>query len=629
MNFLSPINLLWLLPVSAVIVALYLLRIKRRDVTVSSLLLWQAVLQDTQANAPFQKLRRNLLLILQLLIALFLVLLLARPYRWSVGLGGKTTALVLDASASMKAEDEPGGRFAAAVRQARALIARKAPGDSVIVILASDRAVALSPLTSDRERLNRALDNAHPGDATGDMREAISFAASLVASRSGARVTVITDGAFGRVEEMSLGGATLGFVTVGRQDTRNVGITAFDVRETFGAGTGRQAFVSVQNFGPKAVTVPLEVVVNGRLTDAHALTLKPGESLSETFESVRADAGGLVQARLDIQDDLKADDVATVTLAPRRGLKILLVTEGNPFLERVLNTDTRVELNVVAPAAYRPSDSAGHNLTVFDDTPAPRGLKPGRYLFWGSLPADQNIAPAIRTGTDEAHSPQILDWSRTHPLMRFVDLANVRLLRAPVVAPAPWAQTLAETDAGPLIVAGERNDIRAVYVGFSLLQSDMPLRVAFPVFLSNCVRWLTARPGDSGGVTRPGEVVLLAATPEAGDLTVLRPHGEKDSVSNTRSTAPAYHRTDTVGVYRAEGKSFSQVFAVSMLSPAESNLRVVKSPVIPISDAPEKEPAKQPDLADTGVRREIGHWLIAVVLLFLCAEWWVYHRRLG
>jgi 4-hydroxybenzoate polyprenyltransferase len=75
MGFINPAALgLFLLSIPIVI--FYMLRLKRQPMKVSSLLLWQRVLQDQQANAPWQKLRRNLLLLLQLLLLALL------PWRW-------------------------------------------------------------------------------------------------------------------------------------------------------------------------------------------------------------------------------------------------------------------------------------------------------------------------------------------------------------------------------------------------------------------------------------------------------------------------------------------------------------------------------------------------------------------
>jgi hypothetical protein len=581
-NFLSPWSLLWLLPLGGAIVALYLLKLRRRDQVVSSVMLWHAVVQDTQANAPFQKLRRNLLLLLQLLALLFLVLAVARPFLWASGLGGRTSAIVLDASASMRATDVAPSRFERAVNDARALLRQKAPGDQAMIVLAGDKPEVLAPLTGDREKLLRALDKARPTDATGDMKEAITLAAGMIASRAAAEVTILSDGVFDKTDEMRLGGAKLQFLPVGRRG-ENVGITAFDVRDALGGeGTARQGFVSVQNFGKTARTFPLEIRVNDRLVDAHEVTLAPGASKSETFENISgAQNGGVVTARLDLRDDLASDNTASVTLAPRRAVKILLVSAGNFFLENALNLDKRVTLNRVAPGSLKPSDLAAHDMTVFDAVAPPRSLpSAGRYLFWGTpppapsssgnggQPPGDDLFPVRVTGPD-AERPTILDWSRTHPVMRFVDLANVNLRAARSIAPVPWASTLAESDKGALIAAGERGDGRSLYVGFSVFDSDMPLRVAFPIFLSNAVQWLTARPGDSGGVLKAGEVVALAATNNAGPIDIKRPDGRTDTL---RPSAPGarllYDRTNAVGVYTARGaNNGTQTFSVALLSP--------------------------------------------------------------
>ena len=79
MQLLTPLALaggLLALPV----ILLYMLRLRRQEIEVSSIMLWQQLLQDTEANTPWQRLRRNLLLLLQLLILAALVFALARPF---------------------------------------------------------------------------------------------------------------------------------------------------------------------------------------------------------------------------------------------------------------------------------------------------------------------------------------------------------------------------------------------------------------------------------------------------------------------------------------------------------------------------------------------------------------------
>src|SRR5579862_5803148 len=101
MNFLAPFAFLFALTIPVVVV-FYLLKRKRVIRLVSSTLLWQKFLAETQASAPFQKLRRNWLLILQIIMLLLAVLALSRPYLSAKTLGGRLQVVILDASASMQ-----------------------------------------------------------------------------------------------------------------------------------------------------------------------------------------------------------------------------------------------------------------------------------------------------------------------------------------------------------------------------------------------------------------------------------------------------------------------------------------------------------------------------------------------
>src|SRR5215218_1516780 len=102
MAFLTPLGLL-LGALAVPIILLYMLRLRRRDVQVSSTMLWQQVLRDREANTPWQRLRRNLLLIVQLLVLAALAFALARPFIEVPAVTTGRIALLIDASASMNA----------------------------------------------------------------------------------------------------------------------------------------------------------------------------------------------------------------------------------------------------------------------------------------------------------------------------------------------------------------------------------------------------------------------------------------------------------------------------------------------------------------------------------------------
>ena len=72
MHFLTPIAFAFA-AAGPVVVIFYLLKRKRVLKLVSSTLLWQRFLADTQASSPFQRLRHNWLLIFQILLLLLAV----------------------------------------------------------------------------------------------------------------------------------------------------------------------------------------------------------------------------------------------------------------------------------------------------------------------------------------------------------------------------------------------------------------------------------------------------------------------------------------------------------------------------------------------------------------------------
>src|SRR3954471_24689958 len=151
-NFLSPLTGLIAAAVAVpALLVLYFLKLRRRELAVSSTLLWKKAIQDLQVNAPFQKLRRNLLLILQMALLLALCLALTRPVTFFKPGAGKTTVILIDRSASMKATDIGGGkrsRLDEAKRHAKELVSTMERGSSAMVIAFDDQPETVQPFTT-------------------------------------------------------------------------------------------------------------------------------------------------------------------------------------------------------------------------------------------------------------------------------------------------------------------------------------------------------------------------------------------------------------------------------------------------------------------------------------------------
>lgn len=159
------------------LLVLYFLKLRRREMPVSSTILWRKAIQDLQVNAPFQKLRRNLLLLLQLLLLLFLLLALSRPVANYTPGPGKTTVILIDRSASMACRDVNGhSRLEEAKKRALDLVAGMKRDATAMVIAFDDSAEMLQAFTSDQNLLRNAIDSVKQTDRKTDLRLAYQLA---------------------------------------------------------------------------------------------------------------------------------------------------------------------------------------------------------------------------------------------------------------------------------------------------------------------------------------------------------------------------------------------------------------------------------------------------------------------
>src|SRR5436190_9740489 len=133
MRFLAPMAFYFALAIP-VVVLFYLLKRKRVVRLVGSTLLWQKFLAETQANAPFQRLKHNWLLLLQILLLILAVLALARPYFAAKTMGGRLIVVILDSSASMQSTDETPTRFDKARAEALKLVDGMHDTDEMVVL---------------------------------------------------------------------------------------------------------------------------------------------------------------------------------------------------------------------------------------------------------------------------------------------------------------------------------------------------------------------------------------------------------------------------------------------------------------------------------------------------------------
>ena len=656
MNLLAPAALgLGLLAIP--IVAMYILKMRRPPRPVPSTFLWEQVLDDAQANAPWQRLRRNLLLLLQLLALAALVLALARPYTLRAATAQGDVVAVLDASYLTRATDVAPNRFAEVKRRVGALIDGLGPDRVMSIVLMARRPRVLIAQSADHAALHAALDSAAPTYETPDPSVALGVASALartshssvfVYMAAGDPAVAVPDALRGVTTVQSVGGPL-----------RDLGVAALAAART--ADGTISVLTRVANYGARATTLDLRLDattgsgVNSawRQVDLRPLTLAPGGSTVITRALLPSNTTA-VRARLASGDDLAADDVAwaAVPVAPSR--RVLLVTPGDIYLSGAFGILPGVHVDEITPDAYTPARARCVDAAIFEQT-LPATLPPASVPIFAvyppTTPATATTPATNTTAIPVGTSLGLTVGSATaatglqagddpYRLLQDVALNGVAVGSVrPLVTP-PWGYAVLRTNGLPVLVAGQNGARREAVLGFEPSDSTWGGSVGFPIAMQNLLDWLAPSTTAANGVYRPGDLVALPTPACATNTTVTDPTGAKTSVSTlpsagasatsaatatdtTGAAAPLFTDTGAPGLYTVDqtvpGGVQLGLFAVNLFPlPQTSNTPATTGGG---GSAP-PAPAKQ-----ARVPVEWAPLAAALALLALCYEWFVAARR--
>jgi len=392
----------WLTPSIAIIAAsivipalliLYFLKLRRRDQAISSTLLWKQAIQDFQANAPFQRLRKNILLLLQLIVLALILLAIAQPLINAQSSLGTRHVILIDRSASMSATDGEGGtRLDQAKKEALDLIDRLrepslldkliggsgpaetgggAGGDKAMIVAFDETAEVVHPVTGDKAALRNAIRSISATGAASSVGDAYRLA--LAQAQPNIRITndgevlelprtvgvvhLWTDGRLLDAEEVSPSGEdTVIYNKVGGSEVRNVGITSLRAERAFDDPSQLSIYAGLTSTIESETPVDVTLRVDGTVAGVRTITLTPaeagapegirlpeGESLIVEQPGAPGSGGAVfrlseargstveVSIAIDGEDQLPADDRGWLVVPPARKLTVALVTDDPQF----------------------------------------------------------------------------------------------------------------------------------------------------------------------------------------------------------------------------------------------------------------------------------------------------------
>jgi hypothetical protein len=307
-------------------------------------------------------------------------------------------------------------------------------------------------------------------------------------------------------------------------------------------------------------------------------------------------------------DALASDDRAFATLSPRARTRVLLVTEGNRYLEAALLLDEYLDVEEVAPARY--TDARGFDVVVFDRASPPQdpGV-PALYLGPGAGYFPLELAESVPR--------PYFDRVEEHPVTRKLALKDVNIARATRARPAAGDHVIASTQRGaPLWVEGRRQ-APFMALTFDVRESDLPLRAAWPLLLLRSLEQLSGRHTDTPLPYTAGELVEVALD-DPHDATLRAPGGEvvpARIIDGSVRFVPA-----RAGVYELERRGEPLALAVH-LPASESEI----APRLILADI--AQPADTDPFQSSWLDERVWPLLVALALSLLLVEWLTFHRR--
>ena len=657
---------------AAPIIVFYILKVRLRRVPVSTNMFWKQIYDEKPPRSIWQYLRHLLSLLAQLFVLALLVLAVADPYLpWQL-LQSRRIVTVIDNSASMRARDIAPTRFDAAIQSALDLVDGLRFRDELAIVIAGPSPEVVVGMSGHVPTLKRTLREIEPSDNPTNLTSAVRLGEQLLGEHPRGQVVVFTDGcvdsqvkAIDKEKHSAVASAQPPMSDEPNIDyhifatpVRNVGITQFQVRRSLIDSVGYEALVCVQNASDREVACRLEIELDNVPVDVLPLKLKPEEKWNRSLQKTSLEGGRLTAkltqigppdavelstpgrsesetAATPIFNALPTDDTAWAILPERKIQKVLLVTEGNLFLQKVLeaNPQVHVEIRSTIPEQW-PADT----LVVLHRA-VPEQLPPGNVTIVDPTGGcdDWELGEILE-------NPIVTQQDKDSPLMTHVRLDNVLMPEARKLVFKEAPQVLAGTLSGdPVYAAIKRERGKCLVLTVNLDRGDLAFRTAFPIMVTNALSWFAGAAGELRPSVATGAVteVALDDTVTRGDRTLLlrSPSGRQTPLADQMAVAPpdasenlgisapkslTVGPLDECGVWRLVSQESPEretelvELAVNLANARESDLRPVKEFAA--------EDSTKPRLAGW-LSRPLWYYVLLCACAATVAEWFMYQRR--
>ena len=612
----SSLSSAWLFALLVPLIVFYFLKLRRPRQTVPSLVLWRQVLSDQRVNSPFQRFKRNILLLLQILLLSLLAFAAMQPFLSRAPRVSSRVPVLVDVSASMAAVEGGKSRLDLAKERIRERIESLTSEQDLALVAFAQSARKVAGFTNNKGELRAALDSLTVEDVAGNLDEALRVAQAMSRTHPFDEVLLLTDGNVPAKSNFDLP------FQIDLQKIppagANAGIVALSARRS--ANNEWDVFVQVAATDAfPASSVAIEIRVGTQVLARESVAVGGDTSTPRLAFRVSGETSTFIHAVLMAGngDSLASDNEAWAFLPAIRPIDVF-VPESMGAIRRALATQ---EGTRIFPTKDVPSPTNFDLL--FADNAADLNLPARLGVGMGFVPED--LADVVTLGKG---SITAIDWRRDSPLLQHMSFDEVLFTEEPVFAAAKdetalgsrGYEALVDGPKGPLMISRTEGEMSRVHLLFHPDRSTLPFRVAFPVWVSNLVEHARKLSGTSEAVAASTGILPQQKFSGPGEVKVEGPAGkrtERLSEAGIATGIPA----PRIGEYRLSGPGGDYRVGASLLSLQETSLNAVDE--VKFGDSV----AVTADETTTKTDRSLW-WLVALLgYCVLLLEWWWFQRK--
>lgn len=624
MGVLSYWPLVFLLLIPAIIL-LYILKQEAKPQKFSSTMLWQEVYCNLEATRPWEKLRKNLLLFLQILTVMLLILAMMGPWLRSAGRSGEQAVLVLDNSASMGTLYDGQQTRLEAAKEAACDYVDELPAGSVLHVISGNRqAVLVLTGSSDRTEAKLRIQGIEQTELAGDLSSTLGLVQSCAGQSENGEIIFFTDTAFdmgdleARVESFYNGSPNIALnsLSYARKDDQLL------------------VLIQLSNYSDEPYRGEINLYgidKNGKeeLLEIAEAEVNPGETGSVYVETnaQKADTGvRILRAELQEQDALAGDNEAFCVLEEVKKRKVLLLSESNLFLEKAFSNLSGIEL-------YRTDDvglvtESEYDLYIFDGMMPEELPSSGSFLFINAQWEEYFKNCGKVTG-------QLLHFVDSE-VTSYMQEAEIGVNESLIYELPSWGTSYlnpseglnpsesAEVSNGSAVSAGfygVYDGHRIAVMGFDLHQTDFGLKAEFPILMSAFSDYLLNGSLTEKNAYVVGDSIMLHGSTKGSELTLKLPDGSTRILDASESSG-SYLEVEQTGIYHVsqelDGEQKEQDFTAAFPAASESHVE-------PADNMEAADPDEMDENRGFGTM-ELRNYILILLLILLIAEWIVYIR---